>query len=231
MQQRTAGSASGRGARQVAGHVAWRGATLLATMLLVTAVGTGCSAKWDGARGNLRTIAILPVAYVDEAGGGYPCDFCEGVELKPTDAKAARLVTGFFYERMARHPHLLVPSPETVDAVAADGMRAAATSLAEAGRAEAVVAASLIELRPRLGDDQNPEKPAGAALYASLVDARSGEILWSKTFDRDEKSTSRTRRAWQRVAGNKPWRWSTAEGYSEVAVRSLVKDLVEFLQD
>lgn len=179
----------------------------------------------------LRKIAIFPVAYAD-AGGGYGCDLCpESVKMEPTSAAAARLTTAFFYENVARHPRFLTVRYETAVAAASKGMRAAAADLSARGQADAVLIAALVALRPRVGDDEAPEQPAGAALFASLVDARSGEVLWSGTFDRDEKARNRFGRFYDKVVGGVPRKWHSAEGFTEVGVKDLVEDMVDEVGD
>jgi len=182
---------------------------------------------------SLRRIAILPVAYSDGS-GGQPCDVCPpSVAMKSTSAMSARLVTGFIYEAVARHPRFLFPSPETVEktmaATAGRSFRQATTALASAGRADVVIAPALIELRPRVGPDDAPTQPAGVALYIALLDGRSGAILWSETFDQDESGRGWSMSLYDRVMGDRPVRWHTAEGFSEVAADELVEELVDEL--
>lgn len=185
-------------------------------------------ASSDDERG-LRKIAILPVAYRDAA-GGFACDLCgDAVQMKETNATAARLATGFLYEAIARHPRILFPNHQAVEKVASRGMRQAAADLAAGGTADAVIVAALVELRPRVGPDDSPEKPAGVTMFLSLVDARSGTVLWSKTFDREESAPSWYRLVLHKIWGDTPRRWSTAEGYTEVAADNLVEDLIDYL--
>ena len=182
-------------------------------------------------KGGLRKIAILPVAYVGE-GGGYACDLCpESVKMQQTSAQAARLTTAFFYENVARHPRLLTARYETVAAAASKGMRAGATELAARGQADAVLIAALVALRPRVGNDHNPEHPAGAALFASLVDARSGAVLWSGTFDEDEQAPSSFKRMYRKFVGDVQPKWHTAEGFTEIGVKQLVESMVDKVID
>ena len=202
-----------------------------------TATNADASAMSDadmlGEESSMRRIAILPVAYTDGS-AGQPCDVCPpSVVMKPTSVLAARLVTGFVYEAVARHPRFLFPTPETVEKSMAStpgrSMRAAALQLGTAGRAELVVAAALVELRPRVGPDDGPTQPAGVALYASLIDARTGEVVWSDTFDRDETGRNFILRAYDKLMNDAPVRWHSAEGYTEVAADELVEDLVDEL--
>lgn len=181
----------------------------------------------------LTKVAILPVAYVDAA-GSIPCDLCPpSVQMKSATAHAARLTTGFIYEAIARHPRILFPPPAAVDramaATPSHGMRETAAALAAAGNADVVVAAALIELRPRVGPDDAPETPAGVTLYVSLVDARTGEVRWSDTFDQNESGRNVLLRTWDKVAADRPIRYSTAEGYCEYAADELIEDLVDEL--
>jgi len=182
---------------------------------------------------SLRRIAILPVAYSDGS-GGQPCDVCPpSVVMKTTSAMSARLVTGFIYEAVALHPRFLFPSPETVEktmsATPGRSFRQATLALASAGRADVVLASALIELRPRVGPDDGPTQPAGVALYIAMLDGRSGAILWSETFDQDESGRGWFKRLYDKVMGDQPVRWHTAEGYSEVAADELVEELVDEL--
>ncbi|MFN2376659.1 MAG: hypothetical protein ABR538_08985 [Candidatus Binatia bacterium] len=186
----------------------------------------------DGER-SLRKIAVLPVAYSDAA-GGQPCDLCPGsLVMKPTTKVQARLLTGFIYEAVSRHPRILFPTPESVDLAvqAAPGrsFRQAMASLAAAGRADYVIAIALLELRPRVGPDDAPEQPAGAAIYASLLHARSGEVLWSDTFDENESSRGIFLGAYDKVMNDKPVRWRSAEEFSEYGADELIEDLVDEL--
>ncbi len=185
----------------------------------------------ERAKTGLRKIAILPVAY-SAGGAGYTCELCPAsVTMQPTGAEAARLVSAFFYENMARHPRFLTVRYETVAAVASKGMRAAAADLASRGKADAVLVAALVALRARVGDDETPERPAGAVLFASLVDARSGAVLWSGTFDEDDKPKGRLHRLYDRIVGGVPRKWSSAEGFTEVGVKQLVEDMVDEIDD
>lgn len=182
---------------------------------------------------NLRRIAILPVAYTDGS-SGQPCDLCpESVTMKPTDALSARLVTGFIYEEVARHPRFLFPPYDVVErTVLAQpnlSFRAAMQQLHAAGRADYVVVAALQELRQRVGPNDDPEQPAGVAMYAALVDAKTGEVVWSDAFDRDESGRGVFKGTYDKVMNDKPVRWSTAQEYSERAADALIDDLVDEL--
>lgn len=188
----------------------------------------GAKSASDDDRG-LRKIAILPVAFRDAA-GGYACDLCgDSVQMQETSAAAARLATGFLYEAVARHPRILFPNHQAVEKVSTRGMRQAAADLAAAGTADAVIVAALVELRPRVGPDDSPEKPAGVTMFLSLVDARSGTVHWSKTFDREEAPPNWFRLLLHKIWGDTPRRWSTAEGYTEHAADELVEDLIDYL--
>ena len=203
-------------------------APAVATPAPAGSVAAGAPVSEDS---SLRRIAILPVAYRDQT-GGQSCDLCAGApEMKPTNAMSARLATGFLYEAIARHPRLLFPPPGVVDqtlrATPGQSYRAAATSLSAGGKADYVVAAALLDLRPRVGPDNGPDQPAGVAMYAALVDARSGEVLWSDTFDDDESGRNLMLRAYDRVMNDKPIRWRSADEYCEHAVDELVEDLVD----
>lgn len=188
------------------------------------------STEPDGSA-SLRKVAILPVAYVD-ASSSVPCDLCPpGLEMNPTGLSASRLATGFIYEAVVHHPRFLFPTPEVVDraiaGTASHGMRETAAALAKAGRADWVIVAALQELRPRVGDDQHPEQSAGVKMYAALVEARSGDVIWSDTFDEDEPSRNFVYRIYDKVMNDRPVRYHTAEGYSEVAVDDLIGTLVK----
>jgi len=186
-----------------------------------------------GEESRLRRIAILPVAYTDGA-AGQPCDLCPAsVQMKATTAGAARLAMGFTYEAIARHPRFLFPSADTVEKAVAStsdrSMRQAALQLATAGRAELVVVSALIEMRPRVGPDDAPSQPAGAALYMSLVNAKTGEVVWSDTFDGNESGRNFVLKGYDKLANDQPLRWTTAEGYIEHAIDELVEDLEDEL--
>ncbi|HYC01565.1 MAG TPA: hypothetical protein VEC57_20710 [Candidatus Limnocylindrales bacterium] len=203
-------------------------------MVLLSSMLSACTLMGAGSgedeKTGLRKIAVLPVAYSDGMGGGYACDLCPpAVQMKPTNAQAARLATAFLYEETARHPRILKPEFEVVEPVARKGMRQAANELAAAGQADAVLVGALVELRARVGSDHGPETPAGAVMYAALVDARTGATLWSSTFDANETGPGMLRSRLQRLTGAKTPRWRTAEGYTEVAAKELVDGLMDHL--
>lgn len=185
----------------------------------------------DEAQSMLRRIAVLPVAYVDAAGEGQPCDLCPAdLKMKPTSRLPARLITGFLYEKIARHPRLLFPTPETVDKFMAasptHSLRQLAASLAAAGKADYAVVGALQDLRQRVGPDDDPTTPAGVTLYAALIEAKTGKILWSDTFDKEESGRGIFYGAYDKLMNDKPVRWSTAEGFSEQAADKLMDELV-----
>lgn len=185
----------------------------------------------EEAERKLRRVAVFPVAYVDAA-GAMPCDLCpESFPMQPTSAATARLATGFLYEAVARHPRLLFPTPASVDAALAASpnrsLKATASALAAAGKAEYVVVTALGELRPRIGPDDKPERPAGVRLYMALVAARSGEVVWSEVFDQEETPRNFILRTYDRVANDVPVRYRTAEGFTEAAIDELVEELVD----
>ncbi len=197
------------------------------------AASTGEAKPSEDVSSNLRRIAILPVAYTDGA-NGQPCDLCPAsVAMKPTDALSARLVTGFVYEAVARHPRFLFPPFDVVErTVLAQpnlSFRAAMQQLNASGRADYVVVTALQELRPRVGPNDDPEQPAGVAMYAALVDAKTGTIVWSDTFDRNESGRGVIKGTYDKVMNDRPVRWSTAQEYSERAADKLIDDLVDEL--
>lgn len=182
---------------------------------------------------SLKRIAILPVAYTDGT-TAMPCDLCPpDLAMQPTGRMQARLATGFTYEAIARHPRFLFPTPDFVDrtmaGTASKGMRETAAALAKAGRADWVVVEALLELRPRVGDDVSPETTAGVRLYAALVDARTGNILWSETFDENQPTRNFVLKFYDKIGNDKPLRYKTAEAYTEDAVDDLIEDLVDEL--
>lgn len=179
----------------------------------------------------LTRIAIFPTGYLAQD-SAQPCDLCPSTLVqKPTSRMAARLVTGFTYEAMGRHPRFLLPFPPEVDKAiaAAPGLsyRAAAVALGQAGKADFVLVSSLLELRPRVGPDDKPETPAGVALSMALLDARSGNVVWSDTFDENETGRGFITRTYDNVMNDEPVRWSTAEEHSEFGVDELVDDLID----
>ncbi len=182
---------------------------------------------------SLRKVAILPVAWTDGT-NGQACDLCPAsVAMKPTDAVSARLLTGFVYEAVARHPRFLFPPHSAVEKsleqAPGRSMRQAMAQLAANGRADYVIVAALVELRQRVGDNENPETPAGVAMYAALVEAKTGETLWSDTFDENESSRGIFLGTYDKVMNDRPIRWSTAQEFSEYAADELIEDLVDEL--
>lgn len=195
------------------------------------APSTTGSAEVEGS--SLRKVAILPVAWTDGT-NGQPCDLCpDSVAMKATDALTARLATGFMYEAVARHPRFLFPPhaavERTMEQTPGRSMRQAMATLSSGNRADYAIVAALMELRPRVGDNQNPETPAGVAMYAALIDAKTGATIWSDTFDENESSRGMILGTYDKVANDRPIRWSTAQEFSEYAIDQLIEDLVEEL--
>lgn len=187
----------------------------------------------EEAERKLRRVAVFPVAYADAA-GSLPCDLCpESFAMQPTSAATARLATGFLYEAITAHPRLLFPPFKAVEAALAASpnrsMKAAASALAAAGKAEYVVVAALGELRPRVGPDDKPERPAGVRLWMGLLQARTGEVVWQESFDEDETQRNFLFRTYDRIANDVPVRYHTVEGFTETAIDELVVDMVDEL--
>lgn len=140
--------------------------------------------------GAVKTIAVLPFGFRAE-GGGFACTLCpDAVELEKTSRSDAELATAFFYEALTRHPRFEVVPFERVGFLGTETMEAAAGRLRAEDGVDAVVVGALIELRPRVGDPRQPQARAAAALYAALVDPRSGERLWARRYYDEDKPPS-----------------------------------------
>ncbi len=204
----------------------------VAMVALSLATSGGCALFGGGgpetvAVKELRRIAILPAAYVDLTGGSS-CDLCPAdLEMGVTSGDAADLLTAFFYEALDSYPRYKIIDYDRVRAVAAAGHRGAAQSLLAGENVDAVVVMALLDLRRREGGDENPTTPAGATIYAALVDASTFDVLWQGTFDKNEKASGRLVSRYYAIVRGDRQIWKTADEFMAVGAGDLVKSMVK----
>ncbi len=197
-------------------------------------IGSGCSVLRQtipglggGEHGRALSIAILPFAYRD-ASGGLPCDLCpDRLVMAPTSQDEALLVTAFFYESLESHPRLSVMPEETVSRFFNGSLARAAERLRAQGGVDAVLVGGLLELRRRVGDPRAPERRAGAAVYAALLDLSDGEVLWKAFYDRDDRPSGRLRRQVGRFIGQERDLGRTAVEVAHEEAVEMVSELVD----
>ncbi len=203
--------------------------------LLFAAITGGCSSLRQtlpkvpfssGGHGRNLKIAIFPWAYRAEIGGSR-CDLCpDRLVLAPTSREDARLVTGFFYEALTRHPRFEVVGEEVVEAVVGSTMAETAERLRVREGVDAVLVGALLEMRPRVGDPRDPQSRAGAAVYAALVEPSTGTPMWAGFLDDDDNARGRVVKNFGRLVGKSEGASRTATEVARSEVNRLVEDLV-----
>jgi len=208
-------------------------------ILLAAATLAGCSTvrqylpdnPFSAARSTpVRTIAVLPFAYRAED-GTRACDLCpDTLVMDKTSEQDALLVTAFFHEALTRHPSLTVIPNERILAARGETMEQTLAVIAAEEEIDAVVVGALLELRPRLGDPRDPYQRGGAAIYAALIDMRSGNPVWKRVFDRTPPRPGRAVRQYARLVEGEIPKSYTAHEVSERAADSMVSSLVRAIR-
>jgi hypothetical protein len=195
---------------------------------VVVATG-GCSTGWfGGGTGSdpsheIRRIAILPFAYRD-ASGIVPCNLCpDDLVMAETSREDALLVTAFFHEAMTTYPRFATVSFDTVERFVTNDMRESMERLWAVENVDAVLVGGLLELRPRLGDPRTPTRAAGAAVYAALVEASTGKVLWVGFRDDDQEPPSISARRIQEIVSGESVRWRSDLGQAQYYATALVR--------
>jgi hypothetical protein len=174
---------------------------------------------------DIQKIAVLPFAFRDEV-GIHPCTLCpNAVIMAPTSADDATLVTGFFYEALTRHPRFEVVPFDIVDRFIGDTMQQTVDRLQVMEDIDAVLVGALLELRPRIGDPQDPAEAGGAAVYAALLDARSGKQLWNLVFDRTQPPANAAEKGYEVVVGGGNLHWLSAQGIAQEAALEMMSNM------
>ena len=90
---------------------------------------------------------------------------------------------------------------------------------------DAVLVGVLLELRPRLGDPQHPAEAGGAAVYAALLDARTGTQLWNLVFDRTQRPANPVEKSYEVVVGGGNPHWLSAQGIAQEAALEMMSNM------
>ncbi len=180
--------------------------------------------------GRIKKIAVLPFAFRD-AESIHACTLCPNpLVMAPTSQDDALLVTAFFYEALTRHPRFEVVPYETVDRFAGDTMSQTLDRLQVMESVDAVLVGALLELRPRVGDPQNPEEAGGAAVYAALIDASSGQSLWNRVFDRTQRPANAAEKGYEVIVGGGNPHWLGAQGIVQEAALEMMSNMARTVQ-
>jgi len=91
---------------------------------------------------------------------------------------------------------------------------------------DAVLVGAVIDMRERVGSPFSPRKPAGATLYAELIDARTRKTLWSGRFDADQRPPGGLRHAFGRIVRGGPTRWDSALVFARTGAHKLVASMM-----
>jgi hypothetical protein len=212
-----------------------RAARPLAALVALAALASGCNRirpylpdnpfVSPEVPGVIKKVAVLPFAYRD-ADGIRPCTLCpNAVIMAPTSEDDAMLVTGFFYEALTHHPRFEVVPSDTVDRFSGATMQQTMERLEVMENVDAVLVGALLELRPRTGDPQDPVEAGGAAVYAALVDARSGRQLWNLVFDRTQKPANAAEKGYEVIVGGGNPHWLPAQGIAQEAAMEMMSNM------
>jgi hypothetical protein len=175
--------------------------------------------------GDVKKIAVLPFGYRD-VDGKHPCSLCPNpVVMAETSEDDALLVTAFFYEALTRHPRFEVVPYETVRRLEGRTMRETMDRLEVMNDIHAVLTGALLELRPRVGDPANPEQRGGAAYYVVLIDAKTGEELWNRVFDKTQRPRNIATAGWQKLVSSKKSHWQTSLGIAQKGAVDLMNNM------
>lgn len=211
-----------------------RVAITCALSLSLGVLASGCSLFGGGSVGGdagaIRRIAIIPFAYRDGA-SIYPCTLCpDRVVMADTSRDDALLVTAFFHEALTTYPRFSILPYDRVERFATDDMDETRERLFAVEGIDAVLVGALMELRARTGDPREPEAKGGAAVYAALVDASTGQALWSAYRDEDQLPPSLTARRMADIVSGEPIRWLSSLGLAQVHAEELVSELASKIQ-
>ena len=221
---------SGR-AHLLVSRTALRVAAPLVAALLVAGCGLMGSGGTVSEGGDpVRRIAVLPAVHT-AVDGPIDCALCsQPMEGTATSAEAADLLTAFFYEELARHPRFQVMDYRAVEAVRFPAQADTAAALEAAHNVDALLVPVLLRARQRGGSAVAPTGPAAVTVYASLLEAGSGRVLWSGHFEQEEAADGRWIGRIGTVLSGEGQRWLTAGQFASQAVSTLVEDLTDTLR-
>jgi len=188
---------------------------------------SGCATMRSSDELEVRRIAILPFAYrgVDDA---VPCSVCpDQLDPLPTSREDALLVTAFFHEALTTYPRLSILPFEAVDRLLVDDMVATMDRLYAAEEVDAVLVGMLMALRPREGDPREPDAPAGASIYAALVEPLTERVFWVGTREGVQQPPPITLRRLSEIISGEPIRWHSDLGQAQLYANELVKEMVK----
>jgi hypothetical protein len=180
--------------------------------------------------GSTMRIAVLPFAYRGRD-GSMPCDLCpDRVVMDVTGDADALLVTGFFYEQLARHPRLQIVPFERVEAAEGTTMRETLDRLAATEKLDAVIVGALLELRTRKGNPSDPEQRGGASLYVAMLRLPSGRPVWKRLYDRTPGRAGRIAREYESLVGSDDDKALTAEEVAQIGASRMVESLARSIR-
>ena len=168
-------------------------------------------------------IAVMPIEAAEHT-GATPA---EHVETLPPGAP--RQVTAAVYGALTSSSEWrVVPDLTVAQAlthVNREGdLRSQARALGIEVGADAVLYGTVSRYVERVGAEYAARTPAAVAFTLHLISVRSGEILWSGSFDQTQRPlTSNLFNWWQFWRGGP--RWFTAQDFTRLGVEHLLKDL------
>jgi hypothetical protein len=189
----------------------------------------GCSTLFGGGdeKPKIRRVAILPFGY-RTPGENVACTLCpDTLVMANTSHDDAMLVTAFFHEAMTTYPGLSILPFETVERFQGTTMSETMDRLYAMEEIDAVLVGALMELRPREGDPRTPTAPAGAAVYAALVEPLTERVLWSGYRDEDQEPPPITIKRMSDILSGVPVRWLSDLGQAQVYAEQLTKEMVK----
>jgi hypothetical protein len=183
----------------------------------------GSSGRLDG----VRKIAIVPFAF-ESAVTSRPCDLCpEPVEMSETSRTSAILTTAFFFEELTHYPRFDTVEVRRINTLVDYSMADALELFRVMDGIDAVFIGAVVDLREREGDPNKPTRAAGATLYAALLDAHSGGVLWQGSFDEDQKEPGLVRTAYRELTRGDNQEWLTAMEFAHRGAHQLVTRMVD----
>jgi hypothetical protein len=150
--------------------------------------------------------------------------------LAETSEEDALLVTAFFHEALTTYPVLTVLSSESVERFRTEDMAESVDRIFAVEAVDAVLIGALMELRPREGDPRTPTSPAGAAIYAALVEPMTIRVLWSGFRDADQKPPPVTFQRASEIISGEPIRWRSALGQAQIYTEQLAKEMAKHIR-
>lgn len=179
----------------------------------------------------IRRIAVVTPGATAVQKGQAPFTAAVG-DVRVAEREAPDLLAKLVHTAMAALANWQIVAESEVrevDPAGASGSEAARLrQIGEMVYADAVMSATLLRFRERVGEGWGAKSPASVAFNLELVDVRRGDIVWSARYDETQKSLSENFFAVFDVA-QRGFRWLSAEELTHEGVRKAVGQLHQLL--